>query len=530
MSRRSSMAFDAIALLRSTASMGLLDRNKRKLPAAASATPSNAGAAPLASGPDSDSLRDMLIAAVSANDTKLVNTLTVANREAIAANFAQWQRVPDAVRENGGAMQRYARTLIMLAEIFRDRFADPSLATLLGGSGTQSAAGPDPMIAQWEAALGQADALVKDLKFDEAKDLLGQVLAALADVPMDGPPFHAVTHGRLAHVLFSKGEADAAAEHMRRALELSERRGDEQGAAAGLRGMYEIERYLGKFAEAADDADRLSAAFAKAGNTADEKWWSRQAARVRAGEPLCRVVFFVQDQQYEVEDVPRLNESRMRYGFVRNRAPLGMCEALVQRAMQIGSEAKFDEAMRLFGQAAAIDPYDPSPHHQAAITLMHLQRPAEAVAAYDAVEARAPGWFNSRSDRWLAAEIAAKKIEPPVFFILRTEEMPDTAATWEQKLSLADQAIERAGELAPLMLYRGRCLMRIGRANEAEPVLRKGLENAQEADVRNRLLVDLQMVLPDGEEKRRLLNEAVSLNGNLAAAAVARVTLKQMEM
>ena len=44
---------------------------------------------------------------------------------------------------------------------------------------------------------------------------------------------------------------------------------------------------------------------------------------------------------------------------------------------------------------------------------------------------------------------------------------------------------------------------------------------AQEPDVQTRLLVDLQMILPDGDEKRQLLNAAMTLNGNLAAAAVA---------
>ncbi|HZK82666.1 MAG TPA: hypothetical protein VFC46_16395, partial [Humisphaera sp.] len=357
--------------------MGLLDRNKHK-PAAASASPAGVGPAASTSTPDSDSLRDMLIAAVSANDTKLVNTLVSAHHDAIAANFAQWQRVPEAVRENGGAMQLYATTLIRLAEIFRDRFADSSLATLLGGPDAGPAPGKNKMIAEWEAALGQADALAKELKFDEAKDLLGRIITALADVPMDGPPFHPVTHGRLAHVLFSMGEIDAAAEEMQQTLQLSEQRGDEQGISAALRGIYEINRYRGKFADAADYGDRLAAQFAKAGNAAEQHWWAQQSARVRAGEPLCRVVFFINDQQYEVEDVPKISESRMRYGFVRNRPPLGMCEGLVQRAMELGSEAKFEEAMRLFGQAAAIDPSDPSPHHQAAVTLMHLQRPAEA--------------------------------------------------------------------------------------------------------------------------------------------------------
>ncbi len=506
--------------------MGLLDRNKRK-PAAASPAPSVAST----SGADSNSLRDMLIAAISARDGKLVNSLVAAHRAAIAANFADWQRVPDAIRENGGAMQLYATTLIRLAEMFRDEFADSSLINLLGGP-TAAATDPkaDPILAQWQAGLEQSESLSRELKFDEARDLLSQILTVLDPIPADGPPFHAVTHGRLAHVLFSKGEVAAAAEHMRQALELSERRNDEQGIAAGLRGMYEIDRYLGKFADAADFGDRLALQIGKGGNVADQAWWTQQSARVRAGEPLCRVVFFVKDQQYEIDDMPKVTDARMRYGFVRNRPSLNLSDALVQRGMQIGSEAKFNEALALFSQAAVIDPHDPSPHFQAAMTLMHLQRPADAVVEYDAVEERAPGWFNCRGDRWLAAEIAAGRIEPPVFFILRTEEMPENAATWEQKLSLADQAIARAGELAPLLLYRGRCLARIGRVSESEPVLRRGLEIAQEPDVRTRLLVDLQMTMPDGEEKRRLLKEAIALNGNLAAGAVARVTLKQMEM
>ena len=134
---------------------------------------------------------------------------------------------------------------------------------------------------------------------------------------MDGPvPYHAVTHGRLAHTLFSKGEVDAAAEHMQKAMDLSASRGDEQGIAAGLRGMYEINRYLGRFGEAADFGDQLSRHFAKLGNALDETWWARQSALVRAGESPCRVVFFVNDQQCEVDEVPKLNEARLRYGFV----------------------------------------------------------------------------------------------------------------------------------------------------------------------------------------------------------------------
>ena len=155
--------------------MGLLDRNKRK-PAAAPAAPVAAPAADAtqAAAPaspisqtDADSLRDMLIAAASARDDKLVMTLATANRQAIAAHFAQWQKVPDAIRENGGAMQRYAATLIALAEMFRDKFGDPSLMALLSGPGPE----PQTMQAQWERGIAQAEKLASELRFEESRDL-----------------------------------------------------------------------------------------------------------------------------------------------------------------------------------------------------------------------------------------------------------------------------------------------------------------------------------------------------------------------
>lgn len=480
--------------------------------------------APLVNSIDPNSLRDMLIATVSTRDMKLLSTLANAHRQTIERNFAQWQKVPEDVRNNGAAMQRYADTLIKLAEFWRDRFEDPSLMTLLSGP-----AQANTMQAQWESAIAQAEALSRELRFDEAGDLLKQVVAALASVPVDTPvPFHAVTRGRLAQALFAKGDVEGARDQMNAALDLSVSRQDEQGTAAALRGMYEITRYLGDYPASADYADRLAAQLGKLGNEAEAAWWPKQAARVLAGEPLCRVVFFVDDRQVEVEEVPSIAGGQLRYGFVRNRAPLSLCEGLVQRGMQAATKAKFDEAIELFAQAAKVDPYDPSPHYQWAIALMHLEKPAEAVAQYDLTEKLAPGWFSCRTERWLANEIAQGRVELPAFFALRTEEMPSDAATWEQKLGLVDHAIGRSGQLAPLMLYRGRCLLRLGRIGEAGEALGAGLARAAEPDVKTRLLVDLQMVTADRQEKRRLLDEAIALNGNLAAAAVARVTLAHL--
>ena len=182
----------------------------------------------------------------------------------------------------------------------------------------------------------------------------------------------------------------------------------------------------------------------------------------------------------------------------------------MHQGMQLGGQGKFEEALAKFREAGRIDPFDPNSHYQSAVMLMHLERPADAVAEYDIAENLAPGWFTGRSERWVSAEIAAGRVEPALFFILRSEEIPESGATWEQKLALADQAIASAGELPPLLLFRTHCLMRLGRMAEAEPLLRAGVATAVEPDVRTRLLVDLQMLVPDPDEKRRLLKEAIA--------------------
>lgn len=509
--------------------MGLLDRNKHKpQPPPGGASAAN-GASPPVAG-DADALRDMLIAAASARDIKLVTSLATANRQQILSSFSHWQKAPEEIRANSAAMQRYGAALVMLAELFRDKLGDPSLLEKLQGSRPSAAPSPiDSLVAQWERGIAQSDELVQAGKFDEATAVLSRVMAGLASVPRDIPlPLHAVTEGRLAHAYFSQGQVAPALEHMTLALQLAEERRDDQGIVAGLRGLYEIGRYAGEKDRAAEFADRLAAQLGKMGLAADQHWWTKQAGIVRAGEPLCRVVFFVNEQQCEVDELPPLTEGRLRYGFVRNRPSLGQCEAMVQQAMAAGQQAKFEQAVGLLLQAARVDPFDPTPHYQAAVTLMHLEKPAEAVEEYDQTEKLAPGWFNCRGERWVASEIAAGRLEQPVFFILRTEEMPEQAMSWEQKLSLVDQATAKGLESAPLLLYRARCLMRLGRVSESLPILRRALEIAAEPDIKTRVLVDLQMVVSDTAEKRDLLQQAIALNGNLAAAAIARLTLKQM--
>jgi tetratricopeptide (TPR) repeat protein len=507
--------------------MGLLDRNRPNPSSQGAATPfSNM---PLGGAPvqaiEPGRLWDLLASAVAAKDGNRLGQLASAHREVIARNFPEWQKVPVAMRENQAAMQQYANVLIVVAQFFRDVFNDPTLLKLLTGDDANNP------LSRWQNNLRQADALMGELRFDEARAILGVALTDIEKIETSGPvSYVAVTHGKIAHCFFHSGDPNAALPHAEKALELSEAKNDEQGTAAALRELYDLQRYLGNWDVAAGYAERIAAHAAKNGHAPESERWAKQAQLVRAGEPLCRMTFWVNDLHYEADDLPPLVNAKVRYGFMRNRQPLGICQGLILRGARLAQAGKYEEALAEFRAAAKADPFDPQPHYQRAATLLYLERPADAVQAYDATESLAPGWFYCRADRWLAAEIAAGREELASFMVLRTEEIPEAAMSWEKKETAVKEALARSttGGAALLHLYHGKCLARLGIIGEAQAAFRTGLERAQEPDVRTRLLVELQTAIEDKEEKLRLLREAADLNGNLIAGAIARLASREL--
>ena len=76
-----------------------------------------------------------------------------------------------------------------------------------------------------------------------------------------------------------------------------------------------------------------------------------------------------------------------------------------------------------------------------------------------------------------------------------------------------------------LYLLRAEALIKVGAAAAAEVVARAGLERHPDADVRTRLLVTLAQAAKPAE-RRALLEQAVTLDGNRTSAAMARLMLK----
>ena len=153
---------------------------------------------------------------------------------------------------------------------------------------------------------------------------------------------------------------------------------------------------------------------------------------------------------------------------------------------------------------------------------MGLRRYPDAVESYEATERLAPGWYHCRADRALALELASRRINHATFEAVR--QIEDSAKTAAEKAALADLALVAAPDLPILHLLKANALIELKASAGAEEAARAGLARDPDPDVRTRLLVALARVAK-APENRRLLEEALALDGNRIAGAMARVML-----
>jgi tetratricopeptide (TPR) repeat protein len=468
--------------------------------------------------PGPDELRSLLFDAAAKSPGRLAK-LCRAHSGAIVEAFPSWQKLPEEVRADPAATQRYMHGLIGVAQTFAQVLGRPELMQRLMGPPESN-----PLV-RWQQELAKAQALVDEGNCREAAGRLSDLLIDVQGMTGSGPDkYLPITYGHLGNAYFQGGEAGRAVAPLEKALELCRRNGDAEGVAAYLGGLYEVHRYLGEPATAAEAAERLAEDFQAWGRPDEADAWRRRAHQQRAGEPPVRVLAEVDGRMYEIDEAPAIRDGGARFFLERNRVTLRPSQARTERGRALGSEGRYDEALAAFREAAEADRFDPQPHYNAGWTLLLLGRPAEAVEEYEATEARAPGWYHCRADLWLARELALGRLEHEAFLALGAVE--DSPEPVDRKLEVIRAALTKAPSMPLLHLHAGRCLAALGRRPEAEAAYRRGLDCAEEPDTRTRLLVDLGCLLPPGEERDRLLREAVALGGNLVAAATATLVLK----
>jgi tetratricopeptide (TPR) repeat protein len=465
-----------------------------------------------------EQLRDQLFDAVAARDAALLAKLCGAHEDAVLAAFPGWKRVPEAFR-TPDKVGWYGQGLIAVAQHFAQVRGYPELLHGLVGP-----AQSNPLVG-WQRALAEVQSLMKEHRYAEAVPRLRTTLEQTEGLQGTGAnAYRPVTHGHLGQCLFQLGDAEAARAPTEQALRLCEAGGDDDGVLAYLGNLYEIHRYRGDAGAAADCLDRRSAAVERRGRGVEAARWRRQAAIVRAGEPLCRVVVEIDGATWELADAPAA-PGRARFVFERNRIELQPSTDAVESGTAAAQGRNLEAALELFRRAAQADRYNPWPSYHTGRALLESRRYTEAAESYRRTEALAPGWHHCRSDRWLAERLAAGEVDHAAFEALR--QLSDGPMTPDQAVALAEATLARC-ELGAVRLALGDAMVKLGRRAEAEAAYRRGLAGTDEPDVRTRLLVALASAVGDRGERRKLLHAAIELSGNLVSAAMAAVMLASM--
>jgi tetratricopeptide (TPR) repeat protein len=466
-----------------------------------------------------EELRRALWDAAAVGDEAALEQLCRTHADAIRQHFAAWRQVPAELRDQPVRIEGYVQTMVAVARLFEQKLGDPSLLRELTGGG-----GDNPLV-RWQQRLDHAQKAMDELRYRETAGVLTDLLIDVRGLKGSGPDAYLPpTFGLLGECYFQSGEVEKAVAPTEQALQICRRTGDVEGVATYLGNLYEIHRYRGASQRAADAAEELAERLGEQGQKAEAEQYTRQAQLVRQGEPLNRVIVNVDGRRRELDEVLAGTPGQVQFAFVRNRVTLRPAEALTKQGEKQAGQGRFEAALGLFEQAAQADHFDPQCHYQAGLTLLYLQRYAEAQREYLTTEELAPGWFHCRSSAWLARQLLQGAVSHETFQCWHVlEEGPLSPA---QKSNLVEKALRQAPNLALLHQIHGKCLRAVGLNPAAEKAYRRGLELAEEPDIKTRLLVDLGAMVGDRMEKRVLLQEAVALNGNLLSAAMARVVLE----
>src|SRR6266540_3110704 len=242
-----------------------------------------------------DAVRDALVDAADARDASKIDELADKQRAVIVEHFAAWQEVPEAIRADAGQTKRYASALMAVAEHFKNVLGDPSLHERLVGSPRNN-----PLV-KWQKALAAAHKAVATARYSEAEALVREGMNSANGASGSGVDrYLPISWGLLGQCKFHQGKASDALALFWRALELCDKTENVEGAIAHLTSLHEANRWLGETVEAAALADKLAERAARAGDGERVEWARRRAERVRAGEPLNRVVIEAGGKSLEI--------------------------------------------------------------------------------------------------------------------------------------------------------------------------------------------------------------------------------------
>lgn len=171
---------------------------------------------------------DLLKTCIQAADRQDWPTLTdlcQQQQQEIRESFPRWREVPEPIRNDPAAQNRYCQGLVAVAQLF-EQAGDQSLIALLLGNEA------DNPIQAWQQDLAAAQSLIDNGQPGEAVELLEAALAKTAELRGSGVDHYLPRiYGMLGVAYFRAGDRAKAVESTQKAKSLCEDLGDQEGIA-----------------------------------------------------------------------------------------------------------------------------------------------------------------------------------------------------------------------------------------------------------------------------------------------------------
>ncbi len=471
-----------------------------------------------------DDLRTQIFECIDRNHLVEFETLCHENEAEIKRAFADWKRAPEEIQKDKDALRKYAYCLMVVASHFQKQCNNGELMTMLTGIDDSEYS------RKWQEQLGNCRTLMQQqLKFDEAIPLLEQCLELTSGVSGAGvDKFLPLTLGFLGECYFHKADMKEAAEYVERALQCTTMQGDYDASFAYLSNLFEIHRYLGDTVKAAEYAHTIANKAYDRGELVAASNWRHQARAVSGNEPLHRIVLRIGEELFELDEIPKIQDERVEFIFVRNRVELVLCSQKIHEGQVLAQSGQYEKSLEALEEAAGFDIYSPQPCYLSGAIKLAGRRYAEAIVDLEKVELLCPGFETSRSDLWLAKQLHNKSMEHDACMAV-FEANNETVAV-EQRLKICRDLIAKYPKFGEAYWRLGKMLVESQCPSEALATLKKGVEVACDDDVRSRLLRDIAVLSSGEQEKRKYLKEAIAVTkGNVMAQAMCRYMLRQTD-
>lgn len=404
---------------------------------------------------------ESLLEAAERRDFEKLALLCGKHQAEIRQSFLAWSKVPEIVRKDPAATNRYAQGLIAIAQIFENNGDASLLSHLMGTSGENP-------LSQWQSDLAEAQSLIGKNMHAEAIVLLEAVLSKNENL-QGGTAIEFYlprTLGILGTAYFRSGKNEKAIECMTKAKSLCEESGDAEGVVT----------YEGNLQHLAQHA---------IGGVKDPVEYTM--ADGKRTKDITEVIEYAKFKALDPTFVPE------------------EAKGLHEQGRQYGAEGKFDLAIASFKQACEIAPNWAYPIYDIAYTLLLQGRQDEALLHYKRVDALEPkGFFTTKTAIWtLELESAGELPTGTYNAYLTLEDIQDRA----DRSTRAKEMWDRLPGFTPAFKDY---VLGIPDANEKLSMIDKGLHMESDAETKGILMLNKATTLGsmgNTEEARRILTK-----------------------